>query len=219
MGIFRALTEKPWIADQSGVDNLQDGGTFALSKPALGLRVFMAVISVIFFLLLIAYGERMTYEDWRPAPQQSLLWLNTALLVLSSIGMQWAVIAARQSEREGVRIGLIGGGVFAAAFLIGQVMAWQQLNQMVVFDIRNPAIAFFLLLTALHGLHLLGGLAAWCWTAIRLWGGAEIPRVRKSVELCAGYWHFLLVLWLVLFVLLFSGNDNLGVLLALCGLR
>ncbi len=50
-------------------------------------------------------------------------------------------------------------------------------------------------------------------------GGADVARLRLSVELCTIYWHFLLLLWLVLFGLLFSGNDNLGILLALCGIR
>jgi len=56
-------------------------------------------------------------------------------------------------------------------------------------------------------------------TIAKLWRGSDVARVRLSVGLCAVYWHFLLVVWLVLFGLLFSGNDNLGILLAICGLR
>jgi cytochrome c oxidase subunit 3 len=219
MGFFDQLTEKPWAPTQGNVVRLHDGSAFSVPTATVGVRVFLAVVTVLFSLLIMAYGSRMAFEDWRPAPQQGLLWLNTAMLVLSSVAMQWARIAARRGEPDGVRAGLVAGGAFAVAFLGGQLLAWRQLNMMVVFDITNPAIGFFYLITALHGLHLLGGLVAWGRTAARVWRGADVIHVRLSVELCAVYWHFLLLVWLVLFGLLFSGNDNLGILLSICGIR
>lgn len=219
MGFFHQLTEKPWAPVQGNVVHLHDGSAFSVPTATLGLRVFLAVVTVLFSLLIMAYGSRMEFEDWRPAPQQSLLWLNTAMLVLSSVAMQWAKIAARRGELDGVTTGLVAGGAFAIAFLGGQLLAWRQLNMMVAFDITNPAIGFFYLITALHGLHLLGGLVAWGRTAAKVWRGLDVVHVRLSVELCTVYWHFLLLVWLVLFGLLFSGNDNLGILLAICGVR
>ncbi len=219
MNFFHQLTEKPWAPIQGNVVDLRDGSAFSVPTATLGLRVFLAVVTVLFVLLIMAYGSRMEFEDWRPSPQPMLLWLNTAMLVLGSVAMQWARTAARRGEIDGVRIGLLGGGVFTLAFLGGQFLAWRQLNMMVAFDITSPAIGFFYLITALHGLHLLGGLVAWGRTAAKVWRGSDLARVRLSVELCAVYWHFLLLVWLVLFGLLFSGNDNLGFLLAICGLR
>ena len=219
MSFFRQLTERPWEPTQGSVVHLRDGIAFPVPTVTLGLRVFLCVVTVLFLLLIMAYGSRMEFEDWRPAPQLSLLWLNTGLLVLSSVAMQWARISARRSDVDGVTLGLSAGGVFAVAFLGGQIVAWRQLSMLVAFDITNPAIGFFYLITALHGLHLLGGLVAWGWTAATLWRGADVIQVRLSVELCTVYWHFLLLVWLVLFGLLFSGNDNLGVLLAICGIR
>jgi cytochrome c oxidase subunit 3 len=219
MSILRQLTEKPWVPAQAMIDDLHRGGTFPLPAAKLGLRVFLAVVTVLFMLLILAYGTRMEFEDWRPAPQLWLLWLNTGMLVLSSFAMQWALISARRGEIDGIRIGLVAGGASAIAFLVGQILAWRQLNMMGAFDITNPAIAFFFLITALHGLHLLGGLVAWGRTAAKVWSGLAAVDVRLSVELSTIYWHFLLLVWLVLFGLLFSGSDNLGVLLTLCGLR
>ena len=89
---------------------------------------------------------------------------------------------------------------------------------MVYFEVTNPAIAFFYLITGLHGLHLLGGLVAWGRTVTKVWGDFDEAKVTHSVELCTVYWHFLLLVWLVLFGLLFTG-DNLGLLLKLCGIR
>ena len=66
----------------------------------------------------------------------------------------------------------------------------------------NPLNLFFYLITGFHGLHLLGGLVAWFRASVRLWRGAEVAKIRSSVELCAVYWHVLLLDWLVMFGLL-----------------
>ena len=198
MGLFREITKKPWITEQGAVEDLHDGTTFALPPAKLGLRIFMTVITVLFTILAISYSTRTTFPDWNPVPAPTLLWLNTALLVLSSIAMQWARTSARRGRTEGVRNGLIAGGVFAFAFLIGQLLAWQELG----YIPSEPAIVFFYLLTGLHGLHLLGGLVAWGRASAKLLQGFEAIDVRLSVELCAVYWHFLLILWVGLFALL-----------------
>jgi len=219
MNLIRQLTEKPWVPAQARIDDQHRGGAFRLPAATLALRAFLAVVTVLFTLLILSYGTRMEFEDWRPTPPLRLLWVNTAILVLSSLAMQWAAVCARRGEIDGVRNGLLAGGAFAVAFLGGQILAWRHLNMLAAFDITNPAIAFFFLITALHGLHLVGGLVAWGRTTAKAWRGSDIAHVRLSVELCTVYWHFLLLVWLVLFGLLFSGNDNLGVLLTLCGLR
>ena len=66
----------------------------------------------------------------------------------------------------------------------------------------NPANAFFYLITLLHGVHLLGGLVAWARTSDKVRRGIAVEKVRLSVELCAVYWHFLLLVWLVMFAML-----------------
>jgi cytochrome c oxidase subunit 3 len=219
VNILHQLTEKPWVPIQSTVVDLRDGSAFSLPATTLGLRVFLVVVTILFSLLIMAYGSRMEFEDWRPAPQLELLWLNTAMRALCSVAMQWARFSARGGEIDGVTTGLIAGGVFAAAFLCGQILAWRQLSMMGAFGVTNPAIAFFYLITALHGLHLLGGLVAWGRTFAKVRRGLDVAQIRLSVELCTVYWHFLLLVWLILFGLLFSGKDNLGILLAICGIR
>ena len=201
MSIFRALTEKPWTVE-GPVYQLHAGREFFLPRAALGLRVFLAVVAVLFTLLIVAYADRMSLADWRPLPEPWLLWPNTALLILSSIALQWACTAANRGQIDGVRSGLLAAGVLALAFLAGQLLAWQQLVASGYFAATNPANAFFYLLTALHGLHLLGGLVAWARTSAKVRRGFEAAEVRLSVELCAVYWHFLLVIWLVVFGLL-----------------
>ena len=202
MSLFHQLMEKPWVPIQGGAGNLPDGYAFALPTVTLGLRVFLAVATVLFSLLIIAYADRMTLGDWHPLPEPWLLWPNTAMLILSSVAFQWALVGARREQMDSVRLGLLAGGVFTFAFLIGQILAWQRLIDLGYFAATNPANAFFYVLTAAHALHLLGGLVAWARTSAKVRRGLEVDRVRLSVELCAVYWHFLLVVWLVLFGLL-----------------
>ncbi len=202
MNIFRQLTEMPWVKDEGTVVDLHDGRAFALPVEKLGLRVFLVVVGVVFTLLVVVYADRMALGDWQPLPEPWLLWLNTAILVLSSVAFQTALVAANRGRRDGVRKWLRAAGVLAIAFLAGQLLAWQQLVALGYFAATNPANAFFYLLTAMHGLHMVGGLVAWGRTSAKVRRGVEVTEVRLSVELCTIYWHFLLMIWLVLFTLL-----------------
>ena len=99
--------------------------------------------------------------------------------------------------------GMLAGGLTAIAFLVGQWLAWRELQAAGYYAAGNPANAFFYVLTGLHGLHLLGGLVVWGWTVARMSRGrVALAAVRTSIELCTVYWHFLLFIWLVLFGLL-----------------
>jgi cytochrome c oxidase subunit 3 len=203
VGFFQQITEKPWVAGHHRVVDLHDRRAFFLPSATLGLRMLLAAMTVLFSLLVVAYADRMVLEDWRALPEPWLLWPNTAVLIVSSVSLQWASISARRREIGGIRRGLLVGGACAFLFLVGQLLAWQQLVDLGYFVAANPANAFFYLLTTLHGLHLLGGLVAWSWTSDKAWRrDAKVDRLRLSVELCTVYWHFLLVVWLVLFCLM-----------------
>jgi cytochrome c oxidase subunit 3 len=198
----QSINVQPWVA-QGSIRDVHEG---VLSRPPAktALWIFLAVVTSLFALFISAYAMRMHLGDWSPLPKPKLLWWNTGLLAVTSVAMQWTVVAARRGDTGGVRTGLIAGGVLTFAFLVGQLVVWQQLNDAGYFLTTNPANEFFYLLTAVHGLHVVGGLVAWGRTTSKVWHGMEVANVRLSVELCAIYWHFLLVVWLVLFALLLS---------------
>ena len=201
----QSVNTRPWEASAHYASS-EDFSGRSLPQPnaKLGLYVFLAVVTSLFALFISAYLMRMELGDWRPLPDPDLLWLNTGVLVLSSIALQRALIAAKREQVDSMRNGLLAGGFFAFAFIGGQLLAWQQLVDAGYYAHSNPANAFFYLITGLHALHLLGGVVAWGMTTIKVLGGAEVARVRLSVELCAVYWHFLLVLWVILFGLMLS---------------
>lgn len=196
MSLREQLSAKPWIA-QRGV--VADARGLSGSTPKVTLGVFLCVASVLFGLFIAAYFIRMGYADWRPIPVPVLLWLNTVILIAGSIFMQWSVVSARRDRRETMRLGLYMGGGCAIVFLVGQLLAWRQLGELGYFIDSNPSNGFFYMLTAVHGIHLLGGLVAWVRAVIRTQKTSDTGRIRMILELCATYWHFLLLVWLVLF--------------------
>ncbi|TQV86773.1 cytochrome C oxidase subunit III [Exilibacterium tricleocarpae] len=206
------------------------GGAPALERDAdrvavVGLRVFLAVVTSLFFLFTTAYVLRSQIADWQPLSDQwqplfdqSQLWVNTAFLVLGSLALQWAKVAARRGDAAHTLIGFSLGGLFALAFLGGQLWLWTQMRSWGYGVAGNPANSFFYLLTGLHGLHLLGGVVAWSRTARALWCGRTPPNLPVRIGLCATYWHYLLGLWLFLFALLVSTPETYKAIAAFCGI-
>jgi cytochrome c oxidase subunit 3 len=157
----------------------------------IGLRVFMAVVTALFSLLILAYAMRMREPDWMPVPHPVLLWWNTGVLALASVAME---LARRTDARR--TIWLLAGGVLAALFVFGQWTAWQQLSASGQGVAVNPSNSFLYVFTGLHAAHVAGGLVVWAVTVARLRSNAD--RTQRAIALCATYWHFLLAVWLVL---------------------
>ena len=198
---------RPWEAQAAGSRQVQGlgGGQVppAATAPRVGLAVFLAVVTSLFALTISAYLMRQEMaHDWRPLAVPGVLWWNTVCLVLGSVALQLAWRAARHEQPTWLLRGLLAGGGLTIAFILGQALAWRQLQAAGHYLAANPANAFFFLLTALHAAHLLGGLFVWSRCLFRLQQGATPGAMRQSVELCALYWHFLLLVWAILFVLL-----------------
>ncbi len=199
----QTLNSQPWEANDP-LENAPGRGVLNIDPAKVALLSFIAVVTSLFALFLSAYMMRMKLGDWRPLAEPTLLWLNTVILVLASVAFQLARGAAKRGQPLTVKIGLFVGGACTILFLLGQLIAWQQLNASGFFLTSNPANSFFYLLTALHGLHLLGGMWVWGRTTMRMLTGADARSVQLSVELCTVYWHYLLLVWIGLFALLLS---------------
>ena len=161
------------------------------SAGRIGLRVFMAVVTALFSLLILAYAMRMREPDWMPVPHPMLFWWNTGALVLASVAM---AMARRTDARQ--TIWLLAGGALAALFVFGQWTAWQQLSANGEGVAANPSNSFLYVFTGLHAAHVIGGLIVLAVTVARL--RSHVDRAQRAVALCATYWHFLLAVWLVL---------------------
>src|ERR1700692_2586808 len=214
--MVRRLSTRSWERHGSSVhgrNRLGDVGEIGVPPARIALWVFLAVITSLFGLFISAYFIRMGHghgavhgiSDWHPVNKPPILWFNTAMLVFSSATMQAARRAVRLNDRARVRGYLFAGGACAILFILVQLVAWQQLRNAGYGLTSGPAGAFFYVLTGVHGLHLLGGLVVWLKTVVRMRTRAvELIEIRLSIELCTVYWHYLLLVWLVILVLLLS---------------
>jgi cytochrome c oxidase subunit 3 len=206
------LMARPWLEVDS-IGDLPAWGGSPIPVAKVGLGLFLAVAGCLFALLVSAYFMRIDIAEatgavLRAMPVPGLLWMNTAVLVVSSVSLQCAQIAAQRGDTDALRGALLIGAVSTLVFLAGQLLVWRQLADAGYFAASNPANAFFYLLTGVHGLHVAGGLVALGKTITKAWSGVAMPRLRLSVWLCTVYWHFLLLIWLIILALLTGWADD-----------
>jgi cytochrome c oxidase subunit 3 len=208
--LIQRLKDKPWTK-QGIVPTSQE--TVTSSAPKVGLWVFLAVVSSLFGLFASAYMMRVGGHGglavWRPLDEPNILWINTLVLVLASGAMQVARNRIDGDDLKGGRSYFAAAGLLTVVFLAGQILAWRQARAGGLGP-ESPAYAFFVLLTAVHGLHLIGGLWVLGRTTARIFRAVDLEqvvarsRIRLSVQLCTTYWHWLLLVWLGVFALLLS---------------
>ena len=207
------LMSKPWL-EQGVPAAFPDTDVTGMPTAKIALGIFLAVVGALFALFASAYFMRMDYADWQATPLPSILWLNTAILAMASVALQIAVIASRKGHGDTVRLALVTAGLTTIAFLAGQWTAWRDLTADGYLLDGNPASSFFYLITGMHGLHIVGGIVGLARVSARIMRGSDDENTRLGIELCAMYWHFLLLVWLGVFVLLAGwANDFIAVCL------
>ena len=157
-----------------------------------------ASISAFFAALMIAYVWRAgTGPYWQPVAFPPVLWLSTAIIVLSSVTFETARRVFRRGRPRLALRFLLATAALGLAFLAAQLDAWRELVKQGAYLMDNPHGAFFYIFTGLHAVHLLGGLIALFVLILR-----RQKRRREVMDVAAYYWHFLGVLWVILFAVL-----------------
>ncbi len=204
--IVRQLTTQPWLAS-GDAGQVSDITVSEYPTRKVALYLFLAVISSLFALFFSAYLMRMDPHhggDWHTISKPGMLWINTVFLICASAAMHKAKSTVYTFNARSMLLFFAVAGLFTLLFLGGQLLAWQQLKPAETLKLSNPALGFFYLLTGVHALHLVGGLYVWARAFIRIINGNTAPSIKLSVELCTVYWHYLLLVWLVLFGLLLT---------------
>jgi cytochrome c oxidase subunit III len=207
------LQQKPPAGPRSGAGAPRGGdgggglppadGRPAPATALVGVGALLAAVAMLFVAFTSAYLARRQETGWVAIAVPPVLWLNTAVLLVSSATLESARARIARGDAGGFRRGLWETAGLGVLFLLGQLAAWRQLSAQGLYLAGNPHSAFFYLLTGVHGLHLLGGLAALGVVLLRASGGAYTPRAHTGVDVFALYWHFMDGLWLYLFALLF----------------
>jgi cytochrome c oxidase subunit 3 len=140
--------------------------------------------------------------DWVSIAVPRLLWVNTGILLGSSLTLEFSRRAlSRYAPIDFIRW-LGATVVLGIAFLVGQVVVWRELAARGVYLATNPSSSFFYVLTAAHGVHLLGGVLALGYVAIHAGRMARGRERRTALDVTAIYWHFMDALWIYIFFLL-----------------
>lgn len=173
-----------------------------------GMWVALASILMMFTALTSAYIVRSgSAVDWQPLKMPRILLLSSALILFSSGTLETARRKLKAAAVSLHRRWLMATVVLGLAFLGTQLIAWQQLVRQGVYVSSNPHSSFFYLLTATHGVHLMGGLVALVYLSFRTRPRVEnelaVVKRQGAADAVTLYWHFMDVLWLYLFVLLF----------------
>ena len=190
------------------------GDGWTPDRYRIGMWVALASIMMLFTALTSAYIVRAGISnDWRPIGVPPFVWVSTALLFGSSVTM---TLAKRTLHRQG-NVGRFRGLLFATlllglGFVGAQLLAWRELVAAGVYISTNPHSSFFYVLTGLHGLHIAGGILGLNYLLFRVsrreaseGDAARIAAVkqRAATDVVALYWHFMDLLWIFLFLLLF----------------
>ena len=177
-----------------------------LATGRLGMRLLLLALGVLFAATLSGYlAIRGRAETWPPPGVPRLpatLWISTLLIVASSFSVQWAVRGIRRGLQGPLRLGLALTAALGVAFLVSQTLNWFGLVA-INFTAKTNLYGFlFYLLTALHAIHVLGGLVPLGGVTACAFNGRYTAERHNPVEYTAMYWHFLDVVWLVLFAVL-----------------
>ena len=162
-----------------------------------GMMVGLAGILMLFTGFTSAFLVRRGLgDDWQSIPLPTMLWVNALVLLLSSGCLEMA--RKRVHEIASLQKWWLAATGLGVVFLIGQVVVWNQLWEAGLFLGTNPSSSFFYVLTAAHGIHLLGGVIALLVLTRKLWKGLLN---RMHADVMALYWHFMDGLWVFLLLL------------------
>ena len=209
--LFGTLAQKPWEKEQATIDNYHTGKTFNLSKQTSAVIVIFGVSTVLFSLILTGYLYTIPPgQDTKFLFKPNLLWVNTIVLFFVTYFFSKITKDLKKNDTTKIKKNLILVGGLSYLFLFGQILFWYQLMQDEKFVSTNSYFSSFYIFTALHGLHLLGGLFFWgkvCSKTLKLKQN-EITSQNKSISALSLYWMFLLIVWLIFFLTIFVFNDT-----------
>ena len=171
-----------------------------------GIAIGLVSILMFFMALAAAYLVRKSSSgDWMPLRLPRVLWFNTLVLVVSSFTMEQARRRLARAFLSGFRKLWFATTALGLVFLVGQLAAWRQLVAQGIYMASNPASSFFYIFTGAHGVHLLGGVGALLFVALRKFEKSRIS-ISLAAEITSYYWHFMDGLWIFLLALLYLGK-------------
>ena len=208
--IFGTLTEKPWEANQAAIDSKHSGQTFNISNQMSVVIIIFGISSVLFSLIFTGYLYSLPPgQDTTFILKTNMLWINTLVLILVTYFFDKIRRDFNNNITSNIKKNLIIVGALSYLFLILQLILWYQLMIDGNYVSTNTYFSSFYFFTALHGIHLLGGLFFWGKVSSRVFKLEEkyYAKEEKNITALSVYWLFLFIVWFVFFTIMFVYND------------
>ena len=209
--LFGTLLQKPWDKDQMVLDTSHTGKTFDISSQKSAVIIIFGIGTVLFSLIFTAYIYSIPPgQDTMYLLKPNLLWANTIILFFVAYFFSRITKDLEKKETSKVKKNLIIVGGLSYLFLFGQLIFWTQLMKSGNYVTTNTYFSSFYIFTAIHGLHLLGGLFFWGKVSSRVLKLEQnkILDEEKNISALSWYWTFLLVVWLGFFLMIYVFNDT-----------
>ena len=208
--IFGTLTEKPWEANQAAIDSKHTGQTFNISNQMSVVIIIFGISSVLFSLIFTGYLYSLPPgQDTTFILKTNMLWINTLVLIMVTYFFDKIRRDFNNNLTHNIKKNLIIVGALSYLFLILQLILWYQLMIDGNYVSTNTYFSSFYFFTALHGIHLLGGLFFWGKVTSKIFKLEErdFKKEERSITALSVYWLFLFIVWFVFFTIMFVYND------------
>ena len=191
-----ALAPRQSEATALGVDNRK-----------LGIWALLGSEAVFFSALIVTYLVMRGRSVSGPTPHEALnvplTAVNTFVLICSSLTMVTALAAIQRGDTRGLRRWLIATALLGVAFLSGQATEFTLLASQGLSLSRNLFGATFFTLTGFHGAHVLAGVIWIGFVLARAFRGGVTQENHMAVELVGLYWHFVDLVWIIIFTVVY----------------
>ena len=176
-----------------------------VEPPVLGMLLFIISEVMIFGAFFTAYFfiRVVTHDPW-PAPgtkiPEAATGINTAILLVSSLTIHWALVSIKKGNRFGLKAGMV------LTFLLGLTFLFLQVNEYIHLGWAphdSAQATIFYSLTGLHGAHVFVGLCALLIVSIRSFRGHYSPEHHQGMEVPGIYWHFVDGMWIIVYTALY----------------
>jgi len=178
---------------------------YRLAGHTYQLGMWFALVGIVMlfagFFSAMVVRRGMSF-DWVSIALPRLLWVNTGVLLMSSLTLEFSRRALSDNAAANFLRWLAATVALGTAFLVGQLAVWRELAARGVYLATNPSSSFFYVLTATHGVHLLGGILALGYVALHAMRMASGRERRTALDVTAIYWHFMDALWIFIFFVL-----------------
>jgi cytochrome c oxidase subunit 3 len=201
----RLASKSPFADEQSSFI----AGRFGMALFLISLAVLFAATVAGLVVIRVQLTQKGLWPDDLPG-LPATLWIGTLVILLSGGTMQWALAAARRDQQRFLRLAINMTTALGVAFLVIQAGSWLWWSNAVSArwmesEAFRLALTGFYVLSGLHALHVVGGIAALVTTGVRAARGRYTSGNHAGVRYCAMYWHFLDAVWFILFALLLIG--------------